>query len=418
VKREEVKNAVFRKIWSEIKYLCKIVTAGSKEARQLERVKRAFEEAYRATKNTTEEGGVKLSISRTQDMSWDDQIRGALYDGKNIRRNDTLVIGYSGDTSVGSAIDSKPLAIPLSVLSKASSGKDISHSIKRGKLARLDTGIKNAPITIFNPERNAIVYITDIKKSGMPIVVAFDMNATFDGDEVHKATSIHLQVDVDAMLRNLPETATVYVRKNELDPVGATNNLRGLAAKIKLIDGIVPQRTGNVNEQFSLSDSTGRELDERQMEWSKDSVVRDENGRLKVMYHGTSRGGFTQFNTYGSNYGLFGLGSYFTDSRNIAQDYTNKVATVHGNTDAVTRLMDAIQEDSVGNVVFYINKEKTIKVIQSAGNPIPRGLSNLDGFVHSITDPGSPVKMRISSVTEPTFHLRSLFEIADNISVF
>jgi len=36
-------------------------------------------------------------------------------------------------------------------------------------------------------------------------------------------------------------------RKNELDPVGATNNLRGLAAKIKFIDGIISQDGGNVN---------------------------------------------------------------------------------------------------------------------------------------------------------------------------
>lgn len=240
----------------KFKYLCKVATAGSKEARQLEKVKKIFAEAYRTTEaktNTAQDGGVRYSISRTQDMSWAEQINGALYDGKNIRRNDTLVAGNSADTSIGSEIDSKPLAIPLSVLSKASSGKDVSHSIKRGKLAKLDSGIKNAPITIVNPERNAVVYITDIKQGGLPIVVAFDMNTTFDGDEVHKATSIHLQVDVGAMIKNLPASATVYIQKNELDPVGATNNLRGLAAKIKFIDKKVPQKTPGVKGQLSLS---------------------------------------------------------------------------------------------------------------------------------------------------------------------
>ena len=39
---------VFQKIYDEIKYLCKVVTAGSKEARELEKVKKAFEDAYRA----------------------------------------------------------------------------------------------------------------------------------------------------------------------------------------------------------------------------------------------------------------------------------------------------------------------------------------------------------------------------------
>jgi len=80
---------------------------------------------------------------------------------------------------------------------------------------------------------------------------------------------------------------------------------------------------------------------------------------------------------------------------------TNKVATVHGNTDCLTRLVEAINENEKGNVaVFYINKDKTTKVLQRTGNPIPSGLSNLDGFIHSINDPGSPVKSRVSNVTE------------------
>ena len=64
---------VFEKIYDEIKYLCKVVTAGSKEARQLEKVKKAFDDAYResgkAQKNTTENsGGVRYSlIGRTVD---------------------------------------------------------------------------------------------------------------------------------------------------------------------------------------------------------------------------------------------------------------------------------------------------------------------------------------------------------------
>jgi hypothetical protein len=54
---------VFQQIYDEIKYLCKVVTAGTKEARQLEKVKKAFADAYRAeTKNPTAEGGVKYSI--------------------------------------------------------------------------------------------------------------------------------------------------------------------------------------------------------------------------------------------------------------------------------------------------------------------------------------------------------------------
>ena len=247
-----------------------------------------------AQKNTDPEGGVKYSVERTQYMSWDDQVKGALYGGNNIRRNDTLVIAKPADTAVSNVINDVPLAIPLRVLTKASSGKDISHSIKRGKLAKLDQGIKNAPITIVNPDRNAVVFVTNIVQGGLPVIVAFDMNAVFDGDKVHKATSIHLQVDTQAMLQNLSEKATVYVQKNELDPVGATNNLRGLAAKIKFIER-VPQQDSNVKKKSSLRDTRGRELSVEQQEYFKDSMVRLDSdggywygeGELAPVYHAT-----------------------------------------------------------------------------------------------------------------------------------
>ena len=62
---------VFKKVYDEIKYLCKVATAGSKEARELEKIKKTFSDIYRdsgkAQKNTTEEGGVKYMISKDVD---------------------------------------------------------------------------------------------------------------------------------------------------------------------------------------------------------------------------------------------------------------------------------------------------------------------------------------------------------------
>lgn len=49
---------IFQKIFDEIKHLCKLATAGSKEARELERVRKAFEDAYR-------ESGKKTDLKRS-----------------------------------------------------------------------------------------------------------------------------------------------------------------------------------------------------------------------------------------------------------------------------------------------------------------------------------------------------------------
>lgn len=53
-------------MWDEIKYLCKSATAGSKELKELERVKRLFEKAYREsgkTQKNTSDGGVRYKLS-------------------------------------------------------------------------------------------------------------------------------------------------------------------------------------------------------------------------------------------------------------------------------------------------------------------------------------------------------------------
>lgn len=51
---------IFEKIYDEVKYLCKVVTAGSKEARQLEKVKKAFADAYRMEASTPSDAAYSL----------------------------------------------------------------------------------------------------------------------------------------------------------------------------------------------------------------------------------------------------------------------------------------------------------------------------------------------------------------------
>ena len=64
---------LFKKIFDEVKYLCKVATAGSKEAKQLEKLKKTFEEAYRQKNNTAKDDGVRYSVagvkSKTHDFS-------------------------------------------------------------------------------------------------------------------------------------------------------------------------------------------------------------------------------------------------------------------------------------------------------------------------------------------------------------
>jgi hypothetical protein len=94
---------VFQKIYDEIKYFCKIATAGSKEARELEKVKRAFEQAYKAdAKQTTAEEGVQHSISSDSDGKQLSKEQVAYFKDSKMRdENGNLKVMYHGSQDAG-----------------------------------------------------------------------------------------------------------------------------------------------------------------------------------------------------------------------------------------------------------------------------------------------------------------------------
>ena len=79
--------------------------------------------------------------------------------------------------------------------------------------------------------------------------------------------------------------------------------------------GVPIEESGKV--QYSISDSEGNQLSNEQSEYFADSKIRDENGNLKVMYHGTPSGDFTVFRD----------GTYFTENKWYADLYQNPGAS-------------------------------------------------------------------------------------------
>ncbi len=82
---------------------------------------------------------------------------------------------------------------------------------------------------------------------------------------------------------------------------------------------------GTSKTRFSLTDSEGRKLTKEQTEFFKDSKVRDDQGRLLIVYHGTPHGGFTVFDRkkIGTNTddGLYGPGFYFSSYKSQSEQY-------------------------------------------------------------------------------------------------
>jgi hypothetical protein len=260
---------VFQKIYDEIKYLCKVATAGSKEARELEKVKKAFEKAYKEGGNVT--GDTKYSMSDSE----------AMEQSINDLRSEIETI--NDDLTFAEGDEYRTLSNKLVKL---------NHELDK-LLAQERKATKKTPL------KTVLDNLSQYRRSDLESLAEQVSEGAWDGYE-------------DLSRAELEDGIREIIEEMGYSPIEMQNAKHGLWVR--------PVESA----KYSLSDSDGKQLSKEQHEYFKNSVVRDESGNLKVMYHGTSRGGFTVFDTFGSNYGLFGTGSYFTESKTIAESYTKK----------------------------------------------------------------------------------------------
>ena len=129
----------------------------------------------------------------------------------------------------------------------------------------------------------------------------------------------------------------------------------------------------NKNVKFTLSDNQGRQLTKEQQQYFKDSKVRDENGSLLTVYHGTDSE-FTVFDRgkIGKNYwqsgnSAFG-GFYFTDNKSTAENY----ATLSTGLTAKGRVVESYLNitnpliSETGRDAFEFFDDHSIELLQEA----------------------------------------------------
>ena len=80
----------------------------------------------------------------------------------------------------------------------------------------------------------------------------------------------------------------------------------------------------SADTKHSLSDSDGKQLTKEQGEYFKDSKMRDDNGNLKVMYHGSQDAGFHEFN---SDFSDDDRSFFFVDRNDVAATYSGTYET-------------------------------------------------------------------------------------------
>ncbi len=320
---------VFQKMFDEVKYLCKVATAGSKEARELAKLQKAFEDAYRAEKNTAISG---INYSVSYEDAIDKLSSGTLDRAKNTH---LLVAEHTPQVFIDKA-GAKDLKIitgwDTAYLAMNQDGElqGNYHGLGADVMKAIPKALED-PLYIVKQKDGRINAVTEVVvKGNRPVLVSVELDAykatTQDGE--NKAENYNLIVTFfDAKsnyLQNKVFQGEIKYNKNNEDPAHFILRLKSLKKAVPNDDlaessfgGRVPQNGSPVKRDYSLSDSDGKQLTKEQQDYFKDSKMRDENGNLKVMYHGTPNGDFTVFKD----------GTYFTDNKEYADRYQSPSAS-------------------------------------------------------------------------------------------
>ena len=345
------KPNVFKKIYNEIKYMLKIATAGSKEARQLEKVKKTFEEAYKnSEKNLTNDTKYSISENNTdldillKDNNLSLRKNGSLeYKNLNEKQINQLVKiyqknGYSDVSAdyLKESINRGNAFIPREVTDEFI--KKVLKYTPNYDTTQIYEDAEGNPLTKEQVDFYKDSDVRDIRGRLIPVYhrtnsdfTVFDSKAGKQhGNKYGKGFYFSITPEnygnrtIKAYL-NAKEGEYKYIPSKGYYVVQNNN-------AIKLVDNTNP--TSDADIRYSLSDNKGNEIPEKMQKWAKDSKARDENGQLKVLYHGTATGEFTVFDkNMASPEGDWGAGFYLTDNESDVEknyedggpDFDNRV---------------------------------------------------------------------------------------------
>ena len=274
--------SIVKKIIDEVKYLVKKFTAGSPEARKLVELQHTLEEtyreAYKQTKATETTEGTKYSVS--------------------------------------DANFSK---------SKVTDDKGNLLTLYHGTNGNFDTfeNVKTEPGYWFTEDKEyASEHGKNLMEVNLNLTNPLDIN-TIEGEDILWDTAREVygkqQVTEKEVLSN-----KVRDRLIELGYDGMIWEHSGKNTYI----AFEPSQIRKINVKYSL-DNQGRELSKGQIEYFKDSKVRDEKGNLLTVYHGTPNGGFNIYDT-----GMLGktsgasdtsLGFHLTDNKELGELFSTIV---------------------------------------------------------------------------------------------
>ncbi|MGN0182884.1 MAG: LPD23 domain-containing protein, partial [Candidatus Ornithomonoglobus sp.] len=262
-----------------------------------------------------------------------------------IPKYDTLLVGGTPEVLKKIGFNALPVTINQTHIDYAlNNTRDADHSLGESVLKQLPDKIKN-PIAVISSKTHpdtSVVVLLDFQHNGKTVVAPVEIdgygrqnNLRIDSNAVKsiyaKDNAITKQLSNAIKEYSDSGAGVYYINTKKAAALLQRAGLQlpgGLFLNNGYTDSIA--YTG-LKVNAKLKNNTYSQQFKRWFgDWEKSpntaSKVVNDDGTPKVVYHGTSRGGFTEFDTYFylSKYGLFGNGAYFTESHSIADAYTHK----------------------------------------------------------------------------------------------
>ena len=306
---------------------------------------------------------------------------------------------------------------------------DVSNNFFNMKRSQIDGYIRN--LAKQNGAIRAFIATTDnnvYQATNKLITLTDSILYTVENNEVYEQ---------ETLSKHNPSITEQEIFTNKDLKIKITNNknIKKDTNKNASNDNVKTMKINNTNQTFNSSfDNQGRTLSKQQQEYFKNSKVRDENGNLQVVYHGTNNFGFTEFNR---NF------NYYTSREDIANTYTGNNGIYRGYLDIKNPIIidaqketwsmidvDNIKINGVGNVREFLHNQgvsmwqekgktrtSTADLVQAISDAIDDGYLNADGIIiQNIYDEGSYSNGDAKLGTDYVTFKSNQFKNLDNLS--
>lgn len=316
---------LFNKVTSELQNLL-----GNKETKLKNKIEKLTKNAYQSVYKGTGSNQVQNSLSETKEFKKDLENKFEQLTGDSILVAETKLAGielrnnWRKNGNLDGEFETTPYSQEAMELYKKyqNSKKTSSYLYHATGKDRLESIIKNGLTTGNKQNQEGVSAAKELYLAATP-----ELAESF-------STSDSVTLRINPRFYDKFENFKEDLLGGE-GSYSITNNIPPEMLQIKENNKWIPLLKSNQakqiqsNTQYSLSeaptqDNQGRQLSEGQQEYFKDSKVRDENGNLLELYHGSKSKGFNIFN-YDPNRQTgtdFGKAFYFTTDFQKAQGYS------------------------------------------------------------------------------------------------